>query len=84
MVTSLRSGSLCLLCVCPKDPPATGIEPGNSKRKQRLGVRGRAILVEGQRGSGTAQVQRRYVVNDRQLAVLRSTPFTRAWLRLAR
>ena len=73
-MTSLHSGTLSLSCVCPKVPPASGIEPGISQRKTPLGVRGCAFPVERLRGSDTAQVQRGHVVNDRQLAVLRSTP----------
>ena len=79
MVTSLRSGSLCLSCVCPKVPPASGAEPGIYQRKTPLGVRGCAFLVERLRGSDTAQVQSRHVVNDRQLAALRSTPLHKSW-----
>jgi hypothetical protein len=73
-VTSLHSGSLCLSCVCPKVPPASGIEPHVSQRKPPIGVRGCASLVGRLRGCDTAQVQRRHVVNDRQLMVRRSTP----------
>ena len=74
MVTSLHSGSLCLPCVCPMFSPAPGVEPGICQRKTPLGVRGCAFRVKRLRGSGTAQVRRRHVVNDRQLAALRSTP----------
>ena len=73
-MTSLHSGSLCLSGVCSKVPPASGIELHVSQRQTPIGVRGCASLVGRLRGCDTAQVQKRHVVNDRQLMVRRSTP----------
>ena len=74
MVSTLRSGSLCPSCVCPKVPPASSPESSSTQRKTLLGAWGCACSVERPRVRYTTQVQRGRVENDRQLAALRSTP----------
>ena len=58
----------------PKVPPASSPESSSTQRKTLLGASGFACFVERPRVRYTTQVQRGRVVNDRQLAALRSTP----------